>query len=223
MCITQNSIPEVFISMKNVFRSFIQAFPTMREIKLSLTLFTKREWIAFFIALGLGIASTLFIIYKINAQFSRTVPVPGGSISEGIVGAPRFINPTLEISDADKDITALVYAGLMRLDVTGNPVPDLAESYEISKDGLSYTLTLKENIYFHDNSPVTIDDILFTIQIIKDPVLKSPKRVSWEGVSVQKIDDKTVEFTLKKPFASLKISLLESSLLTYGVMSLSIK
>ncbi len=198
--------------MKNVFRSLIQTFPTVREVKLSLTLFTKREWIIFFIALIISTASALILVYKINARISTAVPVPGGTISEGVVGAPRFINPTLEISDADKDITSLVYAGLMQLDTNGNPIPDLAESYEVSKDGLTYTVTLKNDIYFHDNKPVTIDDILFTIQIIKDPILKSPKRVSWEGVAVQKIDDQTVEFTLKKPF----VSFLEN--LTIGIL-----
>ena len=188
--------------MNNVFRSIIKSFPTIREIKIALTLFTKREWIIFFIAIVIGLATAITLIYKINSRWSIEVPVPGGTLSEGIVGAPRFINPTLEISEADKDITALVYAGLMRLDTTGNPVTDLAESYEISKDGLSYTIKLKEDIYFHDNSPVTVEDVLFTIQVIKNPILKSPKRVSWEGVAVQKIDDRTIEFILKKPFAS---------------------
>jgi peptide/nickel transport system substrate-binding protein len=202
--------------MNTMFRSLRKLFPTAQEIKLSLNLFTRREWIAFFTAATIGLASMIVLIYVVSARFSTVVPIPGGTLSEGIVGAPRFINPTLEISDADKDMTALVYAGLMRLDQTGNPIPNLAESYEISKDGLSYTVVLKDSIYFHDNTPVTVDDILFTIQIIKDPILKSPKRVAWEGVSVQKIDDRTIVFTLKKPFASflenLTIGILPSHL-----------
>jgi peptide/nickel transport system substrate-binding protein len=81
-------------------------------------------------------------------------------------------------------------------------IPDLAEKVDISKDGLTYIFTLKNKIYFHDNKPVTADDILFTINEIKNPATKSPRKGAWEGVSVQKIDDKTIEFKLKQPFAS---------------------
>ena len=55
-------------------------------------------------------------------------------------------------------------------------IPDLAEKYEISENGLIYTFTLKDNIYFHNETPITADDIIFTINKIKDTVVKSPKK-----------------------------------------------
>ena len=146
--------------------------------------------------------TTVIILEKINRNFMISVPMRGGTISEGIIGAPRFVNPVLALSDADRDLVSLVYSGLMRKSSDGTLIPDLAESYEISKDGLAYTFKLKDKIYFQDNKPVTVDDIVFTINSVKDPIIKSPKKANWDGVTVVKIDEKTVKFLLKQPYAS---------------------
>lgn len=128
------------------------------------------------------------------------VPADGGSLTEGVIGIPRFINPLLAISEADRDMTILVYSGLMRATKSGI-IPDLAESYTVSDTGLIYTFTLRENIFFHDGSPITADDIEFTVLKAQDPALKSPKRANWEGVTVEKIDERQIRFTLKQPYA----------------------
>jgi peptide/nickel transport system substrate-binding protein len=131
-----------------------------------------------------------------------SVPMKGGEVSEGIIGTPRFINPVLAFSDADRDMVSLVYSGLMRKSADGTIIPDLAESYEISKNNLTYTFTLKENQFFHDSRPITVDDIIFTITQVKDVVIKSPYRSNWDGVSVEKIDDRTIAFNLKQPYSA---------------------
>ena len=105
-------------------------------------------------------------------------------------------------TDADRDLVALIYSGLMRKGPDGNMIPDLAEKVDMSKDGTSYVFTLRENIFFHDNTPVTIEDVIFTIDSIKDPIIKSPRKGVWDGVSVEKIDDRNIRFTLSRPFAS---------------------
>lgn len=144
------------------------------------------------------------------------VPLRGGSISMGIVGTPRFINPILANSLADEGLVSFIYSGLMRKNSIGTLIPDLAEKYEISENGLIYTFILKSNLSFQDGEPVTVDDILFTIDKIKDPIVKSPHKINWSGVGVEKIDEKTIQFTLKKPYPSF----LENT--TLGIMPLHI-
>ncbi len=168
----------------------------------ALRTFSSREWVVFSIASLLLIISALGILQNLNRVFLVEVPVSGGILKEGIVGTPRFINPILAISDADRDLTALVYSGLMKRNNTGQLVPDLAESYTVSKNGLVYTFIIHENATFHDGTSVTADDVLFTISKAKDPLQKSPKKINWEGVDVQKIDERTISFSLKKPYAS---------------------
>ena len=131
-----------------------------------------------------------------------TVPLRDGSISEGVVGVPRFINPILANSEADLNMTTLIYSGLMRKSSDGALIPDLASKYEISNNGLVYTFNLKDNLHFQDGKPVTSDDILFTVNKVKDGIIDSPQKVNWDGVNVEKKDEKTVQFTLKQPYAS---------------------
>ncbi|MFZ2205124.1 MAG: peptide ABC transporter substrate-binding protein [Minisyncoccia bacterium] len=186
--------------------------PKKHDIKSALSYFSKKEWLIF---TGLTIVlfvSTIAILENINKSFMVNVPMQGGYISEGIIGAPRFVNPVLALSDADRDLVSLIYSGLMRKSPDGTLVPDLAEKYEVSKDGLVYTFTLKDKIYFHDGKPVTTADIFFTISEAKDPVIKSPIKGNWDGVSAEIIDAKTITFTLKRQYASF----LENT--TVGIM-----
>lgn len=174
--------------------------------------FSKREFVVFFLLSVILIFSTLSILEKLNKSFMVSVPMQGGSISEGIIGNPRFVNPILGFSDADRDMVSLIYSGLMRKSPNGNLIPDLAKSYVASKDGLEYTFTLKDNIFFHDGSPVEADDVIYTINTIKDPATKSPRKGNWDGISVEKLDNLNIKFTLKQPYATF----LENT--TLGIM-----
>ncbi|MSU56414.1 MAG: peptide ABC transporter substrate-binding protein [Candidatus Taylorbacteria bacterium] len=142
------------------------------------------------------------LLYNVNALFLTEIPARGGELREGIVGSPRFLNPLLSLSDADRDLSALIYSGLLRATPGGELIPDLASRYEMSEDGLSYTFHLREDATFHDGTRVTADDVLFTIQKAQDSGLKSPKRANWEGVMVEKKDALTLTLTLKQPYAS---------------------
>lgn len=176
--------------------------PTKSKINAALARFSRKEWYVFLGLVLVLIISMLAILESINKSLMVSVPLRGGSISEGIVGTPRFINPVLAFTDADQDLVALTYSGLMRKTPDGSLIPDLAESYTMSPDGLVYTFVLKDKIYFQDGKPVTADDVVFTINKIKDPTIKSPHKVNWDGVTAQKVDDHTITFTLKQPYAS---------------------
>src|SRR3989338_3738737 len=175
--------------------------PSKREIKIAISTFSRKERIVFSGFCLILVMTTILILENINQMFMTEIPMAGGSISEGIIGTPRFINPILASSDTDRDLASLIYSGLMRKSTDGSITTDLAESYNISKDGSSYTFVLKDKIYFHDGQPVTADDVIFTIKEVKDPIIKSPYKGNWDGVTVEKKDDKTLVFTLKQPYA----------------------
>ena len=124
------------------------------------------------------------------------IPAYGGSLTEGEIGSPRFVNPLLALTDADRDLSTLTYAGLMGISADGALVPVLAESYTISPDGKSYTFVLRPNAKFSDGTPVTAGDVVFTVQKAQDPALKSPEFADWSGVAAEAIDSRTVRFTL---------------------------
>ena len=150
---------------------------------------------------GLLVVSTIGLLYLLNASLLVAVPAHGGTWREGLIGAPRFINPVLALSEADDDLTSLVYSGLLKATPSGDYVPDLAQSYTISPDGKTYTFTLRANAKFSDGKPVTADDVVFTIGKTQDPALQSPEQANWSGVMVQKISANQVSFTLKQAYA----------------------
>jgi peptide/nickel transport system substrate-binding protein len=145
--------------------------------------------------------STLFILGAISESVAVSRPASGGKLVEGIVGTPRFINPVLAASDADRDVTMLTFSGLMRATPDGTLIPDLAEKYEISEDGTAYTFVVRSDATFHDGTPVTAGDVVFTVQTAQDPNIKSTRRTDWGGVQVAQIDERTVQFTLSRPYA----------------------
>jgi len=156
--------------------------------------------IAFLALLAIFIVNSLILLHEVDKKISTTIPDSGGLLREGIVGTPRFVNPVLTISDADRDLSMLIYSGLLRADAN-QLILDMAESYEVSEDGLCYAFKIKPDIFWPDRVPITSDDVIFTIEQIKNPLSKSPKRASWEGVSTEKIDEKTIQFCLQKPYA----------------------
>jgi peptide/nickel transport system substrate-binding protein len=163
--------------------------------------FSPGERLALYVcAILLGL-STFALLAFANGAASVQVPAPGGSLTEGELGPVRFINPVLTLSQADEDLTALVYSGLMRALPDGSLVPDLASSYSISDDGLTYTFTLRPDATFQDGKPLTSADVLYTVQTIQNPDFKSTHRADWDGVAASAPDAHTIVFKLPKAYA----------------------
>lgn len=180
---------------------FWHRIPGVRSLEDMLRFFSPFERLLLYVFATLLALSSAFLLASLNSAVTVEVPADGGSLTEGVIGTPRFINPLLAISDADRDLTQLVYSGLMRANKDGTLVPDLASRYEISEDGLQYTFTIRENATFHDGTPVTATDVIFTISSAQTPEIKSPKRADWEGVTAEALNEKTVRFTLPRPYA----------------------
>lgn len=189
--------------MRN-FLTFIKEFhfPKRKELIAAIASFSKKEFKIFILSIAVASIAMVILVGRVNSAFMTEVPASGGTITEGIIGTPTLVNPVLALSDADKDLTSIVYSGLMRKTPEGTFIPDLAESYTVSEDGMIYTFILKKNAKFQNGIAVTADDIIFTIDKIKDPLIKSPRKIGWDGVSVSKTNDTTVIFTLKQPYIS---------------------
>ncbi|MCF7831911.1 MAG: peptide ABC transporter substrate-binding protein [Candidatus Pacebacteria bacterium] len=178
-----------------------------KELHTTLYTLSKRDRYIF------GLLSTLIIISSVGLfliarnNFTTVMPAHGGTLTEGIVGTPRFINPLLSSTDADRDLTQLLYSGLVRRTVHGTFEPELAESWTINEDATIYTFSLRRDAVFHDGEPVTADDVLFTLSQAQNASLKSPRRVQFEGVTATVIDPQTIELQTPQPYAGFLNSL----------------
>jgi len=171
---------------------------------------SKNQWLQFFKTLNarekkvfiffgsLFVFSFLYLSTTFYLANTEAVPALGGSYTEGVVGFPRFINPVYApLSNADKDLTELIFSGLMTYDQNGSLSLDLAKDYQIIDDGRIYELYLKEDLLWQDGYKLTADDVIFTIETIQNPDIKSPLRSIWLGVQIEKISDLGIRFTLK--------------------------
>ncbi len=171
------------------------------SLKKAIAAFSPSEKLIFGLSVIVFLLSAFSIFWKLNKSFLIEIPASGGEIKEGVIGYPYDINPLLNVTDSGRDISSLVYSGLMKASANGELVTDLAKSYTVSDDGLTYTFILKDNAYFHDGKPVTAEDIEFTVKKAMDRALKSPRFANWDGVSVTVQDPKTISFTLSRPYA----------------------
>ena len=146
------------------------------------------------------ILSVVYVLFWTNDTLMVTIPKNGGALIEGSVNSPGFINPLLAIRDSDRDLSSLIYSGLVRISPGGEIINDLAERYEIRENGTAYYFKIKDSAIFHDGTPVTADDVKFTVERAQDASVKSVKRANWEGVIVEKISDKEILFRLKQPY-----------------------
>ena len=159
-------------------------------------------WLA---AIALLIAG-LGIQYSWNSQGSKKDGAKSGGVYvEGVIGNISTLNPLLAASEPEQAVSRLLFSSLYNYDVTGALHTDLVESMTV-KDDKVYTIKLR-NAVWHDGKKLTAEDVVYTINLIKNPQVRSPLRVNWLDISARAIDDSTVEFMLPAVYAGFSHAL----------------
>ncbi len=173
---------------------------------------TGHEVILFLLLFFISIVTWSGLAWHRYLQNSDLIPKVGGQYQEGVIGNLRSVNPIFASSNqADRTISQLLFSGLFK--TSGRElVNDLTESYTISPDGKQYVITLKNNLQWSDQTPLTADDVIFTVELIQNSAINSPLIGSFQGVGVSKVDDKTFTLNLQEPFAPFL------STLTFGIV-----
>jgi peptide/nickel transport system substrate-binding protein len=130
---------------------------------------------------------------------SQWVPADGGIFTESTIGNTRNLNPlAVDQTLFDRDLRALLFAGLLRYDPVSGEILDGLGDFQISEDGKTYTLTLKHSARFADGKLVEVEDVLFTFeQVIQNPHFSNETLSQiFEYVTISVIDDRTIDFTL---------------------------
>ncbi|RGP97877.1 ABC transporter substrate-binding protein [Bacillus sp. ISO11] len=121
--------------------------------------------------------------------------------------------PYFQQNGWDGNVTSVIFASLVSTDKQGKPIPELAEKWDVSSDQLTYTFHLRKNLKFSDGSPLTADDVAFTLTLLHDKAYegevdisqyavkggkeyKEGKATSIEGIQV--VDPQTIKITTEK-------------------------
>ncbi|MCX6795589.1 MAG: ABC transporter substrate-binding protein [Candidatus Falkowbacteria bacterium] len=196
-----------------VYSLSTKKLPNAEQLKhLGRFLTTKERKIVRICALIL-ILNFVYLGFVFFNKHIVSTPLAGGSYIEGLVGAPKYINPLYSSNrDVDADISRLIFSSLFKYDEKGVLVGDLVESWQRSDDGREYTLVLKNNAVWHNGEKLNADDIIFTVQAIKNPKFRSPLHSAFSGLEVEKMNDYAVKFKLSQPYAPFL------GLLTFGIL-----
>jgi len=188
-------------------------FPSWKQFKKLPRILSQSEKFIIGILAAIIFIGLITLAYFNIWQKAQTVAENGGEYTEGLIGAPLYINPILaQTNDVDMDLSRLIFSGLLKYDKDFNLVPDLAEKYEISEDQKTYTFTLKQDVKWHDGESFSAADVVATFMSIQDEQYKSPLHRTFTSVTVEKIDDFTVKFTLVEPYAGFL------NILTLGIL-----
>lgn len=164
----------------------------------------RLRWQILVVAVTLVIVALLLLSQQPVSITILPQAAPGGIYTEALIGSMGRLNPMLDWNNStDRDINRLIFSGLMKFDGRGLPQPDLADSWGESADGMTYNFSIRTNAKWHDGQPVTSDDVIFTIEVIKSSGSLFPQDIKdlWSQIEVKRLNDQTLQFTLPEPFA----------------------
>ncbi len=153
--------------------------------------FTEKEKKLAIISLSIFLLSSILWIANFINTNTVAVPAESSNYTEGVIGQPKFINPVIANSDIDRDLSRILYSSLA----------DLMDHYTIADDGKTWDVFLKSDLLWSDNSPLTSDDVVFTVETIQDSEARSPLFTTWQGIIVNRISELEIEFNLRNPYA----------------------
>lgn len=173
--------------------------PRWKQLRFINRVFVGRERALFWGALGVGVVALAIGFGDLVRTRTESVPAGGGVFTEAVEGTPKLINPLFApANDVDRDLVALIYSGLFRLDGELNAVPDLAETFRWLEDGKTLEIRLRGDARFHDGQPVTAHDVVFTYEAAKNPEWRSRLVAAFRDVAVIEVDDRTVQFQIPR-------------------------
>ena len=164
----------------------------------------KLRWQILVVAVTIVIVALLLLSQQPVSVITLPEAAQGGIYTEALIGSLGRLNPMLDWNNsADRDINRLIFSGLIKFDSHGLPQPDLAESWGTSADGMFYNFSLRPHAVWHDGQPVTSDDVIFTIELIKSAGSLFPQDIKdlWSKIEIKRLNDKTLQFKLPEPFA----------------------
>jgi peptide/nickel transport system substrate-binding protein len=175
--------------------------PVRHIHRLSSTAIAKEENMKFRLTpLVLLITILLVACDPIQAPAPLSV-VQGGELVVALATDIVALDPAFAYDEATSPVVNQITEGLLKFNPDGTLAPNLAESWEI-QDPLTYVYTLRQGVTFHDGSPLTADDVLFSLERARNPATGSPMLGMYMNVDrIEKVDDWTIQVRLKQPDA----------------------
>lgn len=166
----------------------------------------RRHVIGWLVLVGVLIAGVGIQLNWFQRSYSTNAPAIGGTYAEAALGPLDTLNPIYATTSAEFSASKLLFSSLYDYDSTGHLRGDIAKSMKMDDEGKVYTVSLRQDVKWHDGERLTAEDVVFTVNTIKNPITRSTIK-GWQGIEVKEVDDYTVRFTSPSPNASFKLAL----------------
>lgn len=164
----------------------------LRTILSIIKSFSPKEFAVFIATASITLLSGVLLLIQLVHAYTIAVPADGGTFTEGIVGQAAYLNPILaREGSADRDVSSLLFASAQ----------DLADDVKHNDAFTSWNMRIKEGAAWQDGSPVTSDDIVFTVQLIQNPDTASPLAANWQHVTANRVSEREVRFDTINAYA----------------------
>lgn len=182
-------------TLKHAHRFIVRRLDNVRDV--------RRHALGWLTLVALLIIGTGIQMYWSQSKYTTSVVGAGGTYAEGVVGKLDTLNPLYASTSPERSASHLIFSSLVGYDLKSKVKSDLALTWKASADGKVYTVVMRKDAKWHDGKPVTADDIVFTVNLMKNPLARSQQYFdgTWRGITVAKVDTHTVTFTLPSPYA----------------------
>ena len=180
-------------------RNFFGKLRNFADIRLLIL-----EWGLLVLAL-IMLASTQ--AFWFGESYAGDAFVGGGTYIEGTVGKVSSLNPLFATTNSEKVLSRLMFETLTTVDYSGNIGMGLAKSIAPSEKGKVWTLELKEGLKWSDGEELSVDDVMFTIGLIKNSAVNSVYTATLAGVKAEKNEEGKIIFTLPAAYADFPSTL----------------
>ena len=161
-----------------------------------------REVTTWLVLVGIIIAALGVQLLVSKPQFTATARAEGGTFVEGTIGQIDTMNPLYLTTPSEASVSRLLFSSLYNYDETGHLRQDIIKSLTVDASGRVYTATIRDDVAWHDKTPLLASDIVYTVNLIKNPSARSPLRINWLDVTVAAVNNTTVQFTLPATYAA---------------------
>lgn len=180
-------------SREHIRNNFLKRLSHIANIRLLVL-----EWALSVIAL---IMLAITQAFWFSDSYSESVFSSGGTFTEATLGEVKSMNPLFATTSSEKVLSKLLFATISEIDYSGHYGMGLAQYIRPSEDGKIWTVKLKDNLKWSDNEPITNKDVIYTINLIKNPVVNSIYYANFSNVNVSENENGEIIFTLKSAFA----------------------
>lgn len=191
-------------TLKHAHRFIIRRLDNVRDVRRH-----ALSWLAV-MTLLIGLSVVHLSMYQ-NA-FSQVAPVAGGTYAEGVVGSLDTMNPLFATTSSERAASKLLFGSLLSYDRENKLRGELAETWTSGDDGKTFTVTLRPDLKWHDGEPLTVDDVIYTIGLMKNPRVNSSLSQTWGNITAVKVGERQINFTLPAAYAPFPHAL------TFGIV-----